>query len=273
MKNTNRILSKCALLSIILFGFYGCTEDAETINRNYQLVWEDDFTGEEGQLPDASKWVFDVGTDWGNQQLEYDTDRAENVSTDGNGNLAIVAKQENFGGQPFTSGRIKTQGLFQQTYGRFEARMKLPWGPGIWPAFWLLGGNCETVTWPQCGEIDIMEYRGQQPTLAYGAVHGPGYSGGGSITKAYALQNDRYDLDFHVFGIEWGTDYIDYYVDDNLYQRITPADVPGEWVYDHDFFIILNLAVGGNYVGFPTTDTRFPQTLLVDYIRVYKEVN
>ncbi len=276
MENINYILAKYVLLSIIVFGFSGCVDDGSIEDRNYQLVWEDDFEGLFGDLPDASKWTFEEGngTDgWGNQELQYYTNRPENVSLDGEGNLAIVARDESFGGQPFTSARIKTEGLFEQAYGRFEARMKLPWGPGMWPAFWLLGNNCETETWPQCGEIDIMEYRGQQPTLVHGSVHGPGYSGGSPVTKSFVLENNRFDVDFHVFAIEWGVGFIDYYVDDNLYQRITPNDVSGEWVYDHDFFIVLNLAIGGNYVGFPTEDTRFPQTLLVDWVKVYKEAN
>ncbi|MCB0643206.1 MAG: glycoside hydrolase family 16 protein, partial [Phaeodactylibacter sp.] len=195
------------------------------------------------------------------------------VALDGEGNLAITAFAESYAGSAFTSGRIKTQGLFEQTYGRFEARMKMPWGPGIWPAFWLLGANITTVDWPRCGEIDIMEYRGQEPHLIHGSVHGPGYSGGAAVTKSFGFTNDRFDTDFHLFAIEWGEDYIDYYVDEVLYQRISPEDVAGDWVYDHDFFIILNLAVGGNYVGFPTNETNFPQSLLVDYVRVYELLN
>lgn len=249
-----------------------CTDDNEIPVGNYQLVWEDDFNGGIGELPDATKWSFDIGTDWGNQQLEFDTDRPENVSTDGEGNLRITAIKESFSGSPFTSGRITTRGKFDQAYGRFEARIKMPWGPGLWPAFWLLGANSDVVEWPQCGEIDIMEYRGQQPSIIYGSVHGPGYSGGSSLTKGYSLRNSRYDAEFHIFRVDWGEDFINYYVDDALYFQVTPEDTPGEWVYDHPFFIILNLAVGGNYVGFPTDDTNFPQTMLIDYVKVYEEV-
>jgi beta-glucanase (GH16 family) len=243
-------------------------------DRSWQLVWSDDFEGTAGQAPDATKWAYDIGTGdngWGNQELQYYTDRSENVSLDGSGNLVITARWETFAGSPFTSARIKTQGTFEQTYGRFEARMKTPYGPGMWPAFWLLGANVDEVNWPQCGEIDVMEMRGQQPEKIAGSVHGPGYSGGAAISSDYSLENSRFDLDFHVFAIEWGEDYIDYFVDDFLFQRITPEDVPGEWVYDHSFFMILNLAVGGNYVGFPTSQTPFPQTIEVDYIRVYQQ--
>ncbi|MDO8971752.1 MAG: glycoside hydrolase family 16 protein, partial [Saprospiraceae bacterium] len=226
----------------------------------------------------ATKWTYDIGIGpgndgWGNQELEYYTDRTENAALDGAGNLAITARSESFGGRSFTSARLKTKGIFAQTYGRFEARIKMPWGPGIWPAFWMLGDNIDEVAWPQCGEIDIMEYRGQEPNLVHGSLHGPGYSGGAAITKSFGFTNDRFDVDFHVFAVEWGENYIDYFVDDTLYLRIKPEDVPGEWVYNQPFFIILNVAVGGNYVGFPTPQTPFPQTMLVDYVKVYKEVN
>jgi beta-glucanase (GH16 family) len=264
------------ILPALLIAIPGC-ESTGFEDRNWQLVWEDDFEGPAGQSPDASKWVYDIGTGpggdgWGNNQLEYDTDRPENVSLDGEGNLAITARRESYAGSAFTSARIKTQGLFDQAYGRFEARMKMPWGPGIWPAFWLLGSDIETVSWPQCGEIDIMEYRGQEPELIHGTVHGPGYSGGAAITKSYGYPQNRYDVKYHVFAVEWGVDFIHFYVDETLYQVLEPEDLTGEWVFDDPFFIILNVAVGGDYVGFPTSETPFPQTMLVDYVRVYQEV-
>lgn len=264
-------------LPLLLLAAFGCTDDdiPDIGDRNWQLVWSDEFDGAAGELPDPGNWVFNIGTGWGNEQLEYDTDRAENVSTDGNGNLAIIARRESFAGSAFTSGRITTKGLFDQAYGRFEARIKMPYGPGIWPAFWLLGSDIDQVSWPQCGEIDVMELRGQEPHIIHGSVHGPGYSGGGAITKSFGLTNDRFDKDFHLFAIEWGENYIDYFVDDEPYFRITPDDLPddAEWVYDHPFHIILNVAVGGNYVGFPTSETNFPQTMLVDYVRVYREAS
>lgn len=271
------IISFCYLflLMIASVSFIGCDDDDNTMDsKDWELVWEDDFEGAEGSSIDASKWTFDEGrgsNGWGNNELQYYTNRTDNVSLDGNGNLAIVAKEESFSGASYTSGRILTQGVFDQTYGRFEARIKLPWGQGIWPAFWMLGTNITEVSWPQCGEIDIMEYRGQEPGIIHGSVHGPGYSGGNAVTKAYTLTGSRFDIDFHEFAVEWGEDYINYYVDDILYQQITPDDTPGEWVYNTPFFLILNVAVGGSFVGSPNQDTRFPQTMLVDWIRVYKE--
>jgi len=259
--------------SFILLIVPSCDNSLEPEVPNYQLVWQDEFDGPQGQNPDSTKWAFDIGTGdngWGNQELQYYTNRSENISLDGSGNLVITARRESFGGRAFTSARIKTQGLFEQTYGRFEASIKMPWGPGIWPAFWLLGSDVEIVGWPQCGEIDIMEYRGQQTNLIHGTVHGPGYSGGNSVTKSFGFEQARFDTDFHLFVVEWGTDYIRFYVDDVLYQQIEPGDLSGPWVFNHPFFIILNVAVGGNYVGFPTNETPFPQSMIIDYVRVYK---
>lgn len=288
--NSSSLLLKSAILCSLFFACAACEDDNDFLEeRNWQLVWSDEFEGPAGQLPDAANWVMEIGRGpgndgWGNAELQYYIDRPDNVSLDGNGNLAITALRESFAGAPYTSARIKTQGKFEQAYGRFEARIKMPWGPGLWPAFWMLGANIETVPWPRCGEIDIMEYRGQEPSIIHGSVHGPGYSGGSPITKNYALQNSRFDTDFHVFAVEWGEEYINFFVDDVVYQQITLEDVENiidresatgdsraEWVYDQPFFILLNVAVGGNYVGFPAQETTFPQTMLVDYVKVYRE--
>jgi len=137
----------------------------------------------------------------------------------------------------------------------------------------MLGESVTTTGWPQCGEIDIMELKGQEPHIIHGTIHGPGYSGGNPITKSYALINDRFDAGFHLYAVEWDQDKIDFFVDDYLYQRIKRDEVPGEWVYDQPFFILLNVAVGGNYVGFPTAQTPFPQKMTIDYVKVYQEVN
>jgi len=249
-------------------------DDTQSIpERPQRLVWSDEFDGPAGSQPDASMWTYDIGTGqngWGNGEFQYYTDRPTNAALDGAGNLTITARREGFGGQPFTSARIKTEGLFEQAYGRFEVRAKTPVGPGIWPAIWLLGNNCATDPWPQCGEIDIMELRGQRPSEIAGSLHGPGYNAGNAISSTYTLPDGRFDDAFRVFAIEWGTDYIEWYVDDVLYQRVSSSEVPGEWVYDQPFFIIMNVAVGGNYVGFPTSQTPFPQSLVVDYVRVYE---
>ncbi len=267
MKSNNVLFIRGILSLAVLVIFGGCDNNQGLEERTYQLVWQDEFDTD--GAPDATKWVFDLGAGgWGNNELQTYTSDAQNVDIE-DGVLMITAAKS---GSSFTSARIKTQGLFEQAYGRFEARIKLPWGPGIWPAFWMLGSDIETDPWPQCGEIDIMEYRGQQPNIIHGSVHGPGYSGGAAITKSYGWADRRFDTDYHLFAVEWGKDFIHYYVDDVLYQVIGPDDVTGDWVFDSPFFMIINVAVGGDYVGFPTSATPFPQTMYVDYVRVYREV-
>jgi len=261
-----------SFLIVIFFIISSCsTDETQTVATFTDLVMQDEFNTD--GHPDNSIWGFDLGTGtngWGNNELQYYTDRTENITVQ-NGVLIISAKEESFAGSNYTSARILTKGKFEQTYGRFEARIRLPYGQGMWPAFWLLGDESNADSWPDIGEIDIMEYRGQNPTTILGSLHGPGYSGGLAITKSYTLKNDRFDTGFHVFGIEWGPEYINYYVDDVLYNQITPADVPGDWVFDHPFYIIINLAVGGDFVGPPNNETMFPQTMLVDYVRVYQK--
>lgn len=250
--------------------FLGCETDTQTVVNFTQLVMQDEFNVD-GQ-PNAGLWNYDIGrgqNGWGNNELQFYTDRAKNVTVK-DGNLVITADKESFSGAQYTSARLVTKGKFEQAYGRFEARMQLPWGQGIWPAFWMLGADIDTNPWPGCGEIDIMEIRGQSPTILLGTVHGPGYSGGESISKSYTLKGDRFDTGFHIFGVEWGPEYINFYVDNVLYNQIKPENVPGEWVFNKPFFIVMNIAVGGNFVGSPNSETVFPQTMLVDYIRVYQ---
>lgn len=282
MKINSRNISKtslfsCGMIAILFLLNIACsTDETQTVTTLNTLVWEDNFdrTSATDSLPDATKWGYNIGTGangWGNNELQYYTSRPENVVLNTEGMLAITAIKEPYSGSNYTSGRILTQGLYENAYGRYEARIKLPWGQGVWPAFWLLGDNSSGAGWPTIGEIDIMEYRGQEPTIVHGSVHGPGYSGGEAITKSYNLLNDRFDTDFHVFGIEWGPAYINYYVDDVLYNQITPADVTGDWVFDSNkFYIIMNVAVGGSFAGNPNVETVFPQTMLVDYVRVYQ---
>lgn len=263
------VLSKSLLLVILITVISGCTDDTQEVTTIEKLVMSDEFDND--GAPDSNLWSFDIGTGingWGNNELQYYTDRSENITVQ-NGKLLITAINKPFEGSSYTSARLVTKGKFEQQYGRFEARMRLPYGSGIWPAFWMLGGDIDTNPWPAAGEIDIMEYAGKSPTVIFGTVHGPGYSGGESIGKNYTLENDRFDTGFHVFGIEWGPGYINYYVDDVLYSQITPEDVTGEWVYDKPFYILINLAIGGPF-GVPNAETVFPQTMLVDYVRVYQ---
>lgn len=273
MNNTYlKIFLFCIATSLIL----GCSKQKDEEVRFPTLVWSDEFNVD-GVL-DSSKWSYDIGTGaeiglpgWGNQELQYYTNRTENIKVEG-GKLHITARRESFQGSQFTSAKIHTRGKFETKFGRFEARILLPFGQGIWPAFWLLGDDADgTLIWPQIGEIDIMEYRGQQPTIIHGSIHGPGYSAGRAVTKSYQLPSGRFDTKYHIFAIEWGPDFIEFYVDDVMYNVITPDNVGNnQWVFnDNTFYIIMNVAVGGSFVGSPTLNTPFPQTMLVDYVRVY----
>jgi len=242
------------------------------------LVWSDEFTGPSGALVDAGRWVAETGGHgWGNNELEFYTDRARNASLDGEGNLVIQALRERFEGggltREYTSARLKTQGRFEQAYGRFEARIQIPRGQGIWPAFWMLGNDIPTAGWPRCGEIDVMENIGREPSTVHGSMHGPGFSGGASLTGGYTLPGGAAFADaFHVFAVEWEPGVVRFYVDGNLYQTRTPADLKAgqAWVFDHPFFILLNVAVGGSWPGSPDATSVFPQTMRVDYVRVYR---
>lgn len=249
-----------------------CGDDDD--EPDYVLVWSDEFDAAVGTPPDPERWTYDLGRGaggWGNQELQTYTDRPENVAHDGDGHLVITARAESLGSADYTSARIRTEGLFEQTYGRFEARIRLPRGQGIWPAFWMLGSDFRDVGWPECGEIDIMEYRGQEPNLVLGTVHGPEYSGGQSIGADFELDNADFDAGFHVFAIEWTDRRISWFVDDVAYHRVRPQDLGGrDWVFDHPFFLILNVAVGGNFVGSPNASTSFPQSMTIDWVRVYR---
>lgn len=239
----------------------------------WKLTWRDEF---DGSRLDTSKWSYVVGGNgFGNKELEYYTNRPENLYVQ-DGNLVIQAKKETYTGadgvtREFTSGRIDTPGKFAQKYGRFEARIKIPYGQGVWPAFWMMGEGREK--WPDRGEIDIMENIGRETDTVHGTIHGPGYSGSKGIGKPYSTSNHTpYSADYHVYAIEWGPEMISWYVDDQLYETVTPANLPAgtRWVYDHPFYLLLNFAVGGEWPGNPDDTAKFPQRMYVDYVRVYE---
>jgi beta-glucanase (GH16 family) len=249
--------------------------------QEWRLTWSDEFEGPAGAPVDGAKWVFDTGGEgWGNQELQYYTTRAENVSLDGGGHLVITARAEPpnssyscwYGSCRYTSARLKTKDRFEQMYGRFEARIRIPRGQGIWPAFWMLGNDIDRVGWPQCGEIDVMENIGREPAVVHGTIHGPGYSGGSGIGGTYTLTTASFADDYHVFAVEWTPREVRWLVDEREYRRITPAAPPPAttWVFDHPFFMLLNVAVGGAWPGEPDASTVFPQQMLVDYVRVYQ---
>jgi beta-glucanase (GH16 family) len=248
-----------------------------TSDGSWQLSWSDEFDQADGSAPSAT-WVHDTGGGgWGNNELQTYTDRRENSVVRG-GALVIKAAKERLTGvdgitRDYTSARLKTLDTFAQAYGRFEARMKLPRGQGLWPAFWMLGDNFPSDGWPACGEIDIMENVGREPALVHGTLHGPGYSGAQGPSAAFTNPSrGPFADDFHVFGIEWEPSAIRWYADGTLYATRTPSDLPAgaRWVFDHPFFLLLNVAVGGAWPGNPDGTTTFPQELLVDWVRVYK---
>lgn len=257
----------CAAVALNTFG---------QTSIGWSLVWSDEFNQPDGSSPDPTKWTYETGGGgWGNNELEYYTSRTNNVRIMG-GMLVIQANQENYGGSNYTSARIKTQGLWSWNYGRMEARIKIPQGQGMWPAFWMLGTNIPTAGWPTCGEVDIMENIGKEPTLVHGTMHGPGYSGADGIGSPCALPgNPVFGNDFHIYAVEWTTNSIKWFVDGYQYFSGNPASIPAGdvWVFTQPQFIILNLAVGGNWPGNPDGTTTFPQQMLVDYVRVYAPTN
>ncbi|MBA2133826.1 family 16 glycosylhydrolase [Hydrogenispora sp. UU3] len=253
------------------------TEADEDQVEDWVLVWSEEFDGEE---IDRRIWRFEIGNGhyngipgWGNNELQYYTD-GENAFIE-DGKLVIEARKEKrtdqYGTFDYTSTRMITKDKFEITYGRVEIRAKLPIGRGIWPAFWMLGSNIDTKGWPSCGEIDIMEYLGHQPDTVYGTVHGP-ISAGPGVGSGYTLEAGNFHEDFHVFAIEWDTDEIEFYVDDQLYHVANKYEIgANDWVFDEPHFFIINLAVGGNWPGYPDETTTFPQRLEIDYIRVYED--
>ena len=275
---------KLCSLTVFLFAFLFLpagapqkTADRKSTESFWLLTWSDEFNEPNGSPPDPAKWtVENGGHGWGNDELECYTSRPQNVHQE-NGNLVIEAFKEGFTGsdgklRKYTSGRLKSHGHFSQLYGRFEARIQIPAGKGMWPAFWMLGDDFSTVGWPACGEIDVMENTGDaEPAIVHGSMHGPGYSSTNPLTATYTLPQGHFSDGFHVFAVEWAPKVVHFFVDGNLYATKTPSDLPAgkPWVFDHPFFLVLNLAVGGKMPGSPDDSTPFPQRMLVDYVRVY----
>jgi len=248
-------------------------------------VWADEFDGPAGSRVDSAKWHYDLGDGcqsgncgWGNQEKEWYSSASENVSLNGQGQLQIVARPAAagltcyYGACQYTSAKITTRGTLDVAPGRVEARIKLPAGQGLWPAFWLLGINIGAVGWPRCGELDIMENHGSDVTSTSSAMHGPGYSGNTPFVHSYQLAASSFADDFHTFAVQWDSSRVMFFVDGTQHYVIQRDDVErhGDWVFGQPFFIILNLAVGGTFDGDPRSDAILPATMLVDYVRVYR---
>ena len=247
---------------------------------SWELAWSDEFDGAAGERANPENWTYETGGwGWGNDELQYYTDSTDNAALDGDGNLTITVEEIDpattelqcwYGPCEYTSARLITENKQEFEYGRMETRVKVPQGSGIWPAVWTLGNDFRDVGWPQTGEIDIMEFVGRLPNEIFGTIHGPGYSGGQSFGGIYDFGTPVYD-DWHTFEVEWTPERIDWYVDGIQYHTASPEDIaPNEWVFDHPFTLLTNVAVGGNFGGQLGDDLEFPQSLLVDYIRVYQ---
>ncbi|MFD5073915.1 lectin [Streptomyces sp. NPDC058371] len=275
-----RLLRRClfAALSAALIGSAAIGPQARPAAAAAAAVtFSDNFDGAAGSAVDSSKWQIETGDNVSNHERQYYTSGNKNAALDGQGHLVITARKENpsnyqcwYGTCQYTSARLNTSGKFTSTYGHVEARMKIPRGQGMWPAFWMLGSDIGSVGWPNSGEIDVMENVGYEPSTIHGTIHGPGYSGSAGIGAGYTLPNGQAFADaFHTFAVDWAPNSIKWSVDGTVYQTRTPADVGGNsWVFNKPFFLILNLAVGGYWPGDPDGSTSFPQQLVVDSVSV-----
>jgi beta-glucanase (GH16 family) len=284
-----------ATLAILVVACAACTDSAPTTAGNarptesalpteWAQIWSDEFDGPAGAPVDSTKWINDLGDGcstgncgWGNNELEHYSDDRSNISLNGQGQLAIVGKPVPpvlkcyYGPCRYTSAKITTRGkMLVSATGRVEARIKLPAGQGLWPAFWMLGSTCPQVGWPDCGEIDIMESKGSLPTLSSSALHGPGYSGQTPFANWQKFPSGSI-TDFHTYAVEWNPRSVQWFVDGVPHYQVGATDIHafGKSVLGKSFFVILNLAIGGHFDGNPRSDSIFPATMLVDYVRVF----
>ncbi|MFL5639166.1 MAG: family 16 glycosylhydrolase [Gemmatimonadaceae bacterium] len=290
MRNTLEIRSVRPIWALIVVTLIACGKrtasiPAATPAEAWATVWSDEFDGPAGARIDTTIWRYDV-TDgcnrglcgWGNNEKEYYLSSPANIAVNGNGQLMIVARRAPdglhcfYGPCLYTSAKITTRGTMFVEPGRVEARIKLPTGQGLWPAFWMLGERCMEAPWPGCGEIDIMENKGSQPSTTSSAVHGPGYSGKTPLAHAHKIARGNLSDAFHTFAVEWDSVQVRFFVDGIPHYRVTRGEVQryGRYVFDQAFYLVLNLAVGGTFDGDPQSDAIFPATMLVDYVRVYK---
>jgi beta-glucanase (GH16 family) len=274
MSKTKRIMVLICGIIIIIFSasIVYKNKEARAVKpqKNWTLVWNDEFNGENGSAVDNLKWIQEIGGNgWGNNEDQYYTDGTNNCYIQ-NENLVIEAKKEEYEKSKYTSARLKTNGKFDFKYGKVEMKAKLPSGQGIWPAFWMLGSDFETAGWPECGEIDIMENVGKTPKTVNGTAHAPGYSGNMGLGSFLTIEEDLSNA-YHIYSIEWAEDKIEWFMDGKKYHSLTPQTIGGnKWAFNKEFFLLLNLAVGGNWPGYPNDTTIFPQKYYIDYVHVYQ---
>jgi beta-glucanase (GH16 family) len=280
----NTCASVLVLAAIVACSGTGPSSPAPAPNPlGWTRVWSDEFDGPAGARVDETKWNYEK-TDgcaqgncgYGNNEKEYYSDSPSNISLNGQGQLMIVARTAPaglacyYGPCMYTSAKITTRGKVLAQPGRVEARIRLPAGQGLWPAFWMLGQNFPSTPWPASGELDIMENKGSEPTISSSAIHGPGYSGNTPFAHRQPVGSPL--ADFHVFAVEWDARAVRFLIDDRAHYTVTREAIQqrGKSILDQPFFIILNLAVGGHFDGDPKSNAIFPATMLVDYVRVYQ---
>jgi beta-glucanase (GH16 family) len=275
-RRTTQLL-KCAAAVAVLLLSCGPTISADPVLNGWRITFDDEFDGGAGTPPNPSIWLPDVGgTGWGNNELQYYTP-GDNTYLDGDGHLVIEARKGSgghscwYGTCRYTSGKLTTHrwsqpATFSQRYGRFEARMKVPLGAGMFPAFWLVGDNISNVGHPQAGEIDVMESLGHDVDQVQQHAHGPGLTFGSD----YTLPKGQSVADWHTYSVQWTSNLIEWQVDGNTTRSLTKDQAGDGWVFDHAFFMLLNLAVGGDWPGDPDESTVFPGRMVVDYVRVYE---
>jgi beta-glucanase (GH16 family) len=277
---------RAAVLALALLAAIGCAEHAgPSTSDPWVEVWREEFDGPAGAGVDPARWRHDTADGcasgicgWGNNEKEYYSTSPDNVALNGQGQLAIVARPAPpgltcyYGPCRYTSGKITTRGKMNAEPGRVEARIRLPAGQGLWPAFWMLGSGHPQTPWPLCGELDIMENHGSAPASVSSAVHGPGYSGNTPFAKAHALQGGTFADGFQLFAIEWDSLGARFFVDSIAYHSVTSQELQkfGDSILGRPYYLVINLAVGGNFDGDPASDAILPATLLVDYVRAYR---
>ena len=256
---------RLACILLIAISFVSCNNSKKTANgTKLKLIWNEEFNY--NGLPDSSKWNYDVGGHgWGNNELQYYTLMDTLNAKVENGFLKIIARKQKKENREYTSARLLTRNKFDFKYGRIEARAKIPAAVGTWPAIWMLGNNISTVKWPDCGEIDIMEHRGMELNKIFGTLHYPGHSGGNANGNTLIISTAT--TAFHNYITEWDATEIKFYVDNQLYHTVANNDsIP----FNHNFFILLNMAIGGNFAG--KVDPLFSNDVMeIDYVRVYKK--
>ncbi|HAQ38060.1 MAG TPA: glycoside hydrolase [Saprospirales bacterium] len=270
MKQIRSVILIILLASGPLFSIY-CQHN---VHEGYKLIWSDEF--EYSGLPDSSKWGFETKGNahgWGNNEKQFYTERNLSNAVVEDGVLKIIARKEQKENKNYTSARLSSQAKAAFKYGLIEARAKLPAGKGTWPAIWMLGSNRLTAGWPDCGEIDIMEHVGYEPDSVHGTIHTAAYNHikgtqkGGSV-----FIEDPYSA-FHVYGIEWTPDRMDFLLDGKVYYYVENEHLSDkEWPFDQPFYLIMNVAIGGNWGGKKgIDDSIFPVEMIVDWVRVYQK--